>query len=171
MIRLKKQYLTILVLIAAFLAACTSSPEVKHGNQIIGLGSPIVLGYDSTVVLLQDYFMSPEELDSVASNPSLKIDWSTDKQKVTLIGSMQPKLGVLSFWEGDVKYDLLLKKTNLEEVVFKIKDRNYKQVQVKGEMNSWNPNQTPLTKKNGVWEAKMLVNQGIYQYLFVIDEK
>src|SRR5690554_3347280 len=171
MIRVRKQSLTIVLLIVAFLTACTSSKEIKYGGQIIGLGSPIALGYDSTLVLLQDYFMSPEELDSVASNSGLEVNWSADKLEVMLVGNMQPKLGVLSFWDGDVKYDLLLKKTNLEEVVFRIRDKNYKQVQVKGEMNSWNPNQTPLTKKNGVWEASMLLNQGIYQYLFVIDEK
>ena len=171
MIRVRKQSLTIVLLIVAFLTACTSSKEIKYGGQIIGLGSPIALGYDSTLVLLQDYFMSPEELDSVASNSGLEVNWSADKLEVMLVGNMQPKLGVLSFWDGDVKYDLLLKKTNLEEVVFRIRDKNYKQVQVKGEMNSWNPNQTPLTKKNGVWEASMLLNQGIYQYLFVIDGK
>ncbi len=164
-----KQYLVYVLLLTVSFGACSQKDEIKYGNQIIGLGSPIALGYDTTVVVLQDYFMSPEELDSVSISSGLHTKWSADKQKLTITGTLLPKLGILSFWDEDVKYDLLLKKTNKEEVVFSIKDKNYKKVQVKGEMNSWNPSATPLTKKGNAWEAKMLVNQGVYQYLFVID--
>ncbi len=169
MVQSMKQFLVLVFLITSFFGACSSKDEIKYGDQIIGLGSPIALGYDSTVVLLQDYFMSPEELDSVSISSGLHTGWSSDKKKLTITGRMLPKLGILSFWDGDVKYDFLLKKTNKEEVVFRIKNKNYKKVQVKGEMNSWNPSATPLTKKDDVWEAKMLVNQGVYQYLFVVD--
>ncbi len=171
MVQSMKQFLAFVFLITSFFGACSSKDEIKYGDQIIGLGSPIALGYDSTVIILKDYFMSPEELDSVSISSGLDTEWSTDKQKLTITGTLLPKLGIVSFWDESVKYDILLKKTNKEEVVFKIKNKNYKKVQVKGEMNSWNASASPLTKKGDYWETNMLVNEGAYQYLFVIDDR
>ncbi|MEP5944370.1 MAG: hypothetical protein ABJ356_07415, partial [Balneola sp.] len=48
---------------------CSSESNINYGDQIVGLGSPITLGYDSTVVIMEDYFMDPSTIDDV-STPS-----------------------------------------------------------------------------------------------------
>jgi len=36
-------------------------------------------------------------------------------------------------------------------------------------MNAWNPNAGELKKDGDIWKISMLINEGIYQYIFVID--
>lgn len=36
-------------------------------------------------------------------------------------------------------------------------------------MNNWNPNEAVFEQNGGIWETTMLVNEGVYQYVMVID--
>lgn len=156
-------------LIAVTIWGCGTYSDIKYGDQIVGLGSPITLGYDSTVVVLEDFFMEPSEIDSITVPETISYHLNDKQSKLVLKGSISAKLDVISFHVGDVTYDLLLKKTSKQKVVFSLEDKGYRTVQVKGEMNSWNPTATVLKKEDGVWKASMLVNEGIYQYLFVVN--
>ncbi len=151
-----------------FLWAC-SSYDVKVGENLVGLGSPITLEYDSTKVILQDYFMNPEQIDSVSVPEGLYKTFSADRSELLLTGKLEPSLGMISFWQNGISYDVLLEKSNKQLVTFTLQDKGYSSVKVKGEMNSWNPNNTILKKNDEVWEADLLVNEGFYQYLFVVD--
>ncbi len=166
-----KYSLLYVVLFSILGFSCTDNNAIKPGTQIIGLGSPITLSFDTTQVNLLDYFMNPEKLDSITSNSGLDLDWSADKTGLVIGGPMNTNLGMVSFYENETKYDLLIKNTDLEEVKFSLQDKNYKKVQIKGEMNSWNASATPLKKINGVWETTVLINKGLYQYLYVVDGK
>tara|TARA_R110002126_G_scaffold200584_4_gene348183 strand:+ start:21636 stop:23984 length:2349 start_codon:yes stop_codon:yes gene_type:complete len=160
--------LSVFILIAS-IWGCSSYSDVKYGDQIVGLGSPIGLGFDSTVVVMQDYFMEPSGIDSISAPKSITYYFNGDRSELILKGDISGKIDVISFFDGDVTYDLLVKKTSKQQVTFTLEDKNYKQVQVKGEMNAWNPNLSDFTKNNGVWTYSMLANEGLYQYLFVVD--
>ena len=161
-----------LSVIAAFLLIIGCSQfDVKTGNQIVGLASPITLQVDSTKVILADYFMNPENLDSVSVPSSLSYSFNQNKSEVTFVGSISSKLATVTFWDGDISYDILLKKSNKQLVSFQIPDNGYGSVKMKGEMNSWNANSTVLQKNGNFWETEMLINEGLYQYLFVVDGK
>ncbi len=164
-----RYWVTILSLL--FVWGCSSSYDVEYGNEIVGLGSPIVLEYDSTRIVLKDFFINPDKLDSVKVPVGLTYSFSDDRMLLTLFGDIGEKLDIASFYFGESKYDILLKKTNKREITFALKDAGYQKVQVKGEMNSWNPNATVLQKKDDTWKATMLVTEGIYQYLFMVDGK
>ncbi len=156
-------------LLALLIFWACSSYDVKYGDDLVGLGSPITLGYDSTVVILQDYFMNPEDVDSVSIPSELTKKLAEDRSQLVLKGDLSSKLETISFWMDGVSYDLLIEKSNKQKVTFTLQDEGYSSVKVKGEMNSWNPNNTVLEKEDDVWKAEMLVSEGLYQYLFVID--
>jgi len=44
-------------------------------------------------------------------------------------------------------------------------------VQIAGDFNNWQPEQTPLTKvaDNGVWQIKLPMTKGKYRYRLVVD--
>ncbi|MEQ9092207.1 MAG: alpha-amylase family glycosyl hydrolase [Balneola sp.] len=148
---------------------CSSEKNIKYGDQIVGLGSPITLGYDSTIVIMEDYFMDPSTIDDVSTPSSITYYLTDGNSKLVLKGDISGKLDVISFHDGDVSYDILLKKTSKQEVTFSLEDKGYDLVQIKGEMNAWNPNASDFKKENGTWTFSMLVNEGLYQYLFVVD--
>jgi glycosidase/phosphoribosyl-AMP cyclohydrolase len=157
------------LLLAILVWGCTSKDTIEYGDQIVGLGSPINLGFDSTVVVMEDYFMEPNTIDSISVPETITYYFNTDRSTLVLKGDISGKIDVISFFEGDISYDLLLKKAAQQRIIFSLDDKGYDLVQVKGEMNSWNPNNTVLEKKNGVWTTSMLINEGLYQYLFVVD--
>lgn len=150
---------------------CNSAEDIRYGDQIIGLASPITLGYDSTVVILDDYFMDPKVIDSISTPASISHYLTDNNESLILKGDISGKLDVISFHENEVSYDILLKKTAKKKVTFSLADEGYKKVQVKGEMNSWNPTASSFVKEDGNWTFSMLMNEGLYQYLFVVDGK
>lgn len=153
--------------------SCGKQESVYNGSHIIGLASPINLGYESTEVILEDFFIDPELIEDIILPEGLTgiRETENDRQKLVLTGSISEPLDVLSFIIGNKKYDVLLKRSTKENVefVFDPKDKDYSTVQIKGEMNSWNPSSTVLEKDGDVWKTSMLISHGIYQYLFVID--
>jgi glycosidase len=80
---------------------------------------------------------------------------------------------VADIFIGGVKTTLALKKSQKQLVSLTFKDDEgvYKNVQVKGEMNAWNPGNSDFTFENGVWTWEFTVSPGKYQYLFVLDGK
>ncbi len=158
----------IIVLFVFLFTACSSNRSVE--TQIIGLASPINLGFESTEVILEDFFIDATEVEQISTPNGLSASEIKDG-KVTLSGSIPDPLAVLNITAKGNKYSILLKKSvkrNIE-LVFDPKGKDYNTVQVKGEMNAWNPNAGELEKDGDVWKISMLINEGIYQYIFVID--
>ena len=142
-------------------------------SQIIGLASPVSLEFDKTTITTADYFISPSLIDSVVVPASLSASLSSDREEVVLSGSLDAPLGVMTFWLDEFGYDILLKKSNKQEVTitFDPQGKQYESVQLKGEMNNWNPAAAPFTEKDGIWITTMLVNEGVYQYILMLDGK
>jgi len=163
----------IVVALALWAAGCSSYIEAPEKSQIIGLASPISLEYGQTNIITADYFISPRLIDSVSVPAELNATLSSDKEKISLTGSLSHSLGVMEIWADGFGYDILLKKSNKQEVAitFDPEGKNYSTVQLKGEMNNWNPAATPFTKEGEVWTTTMLVNEGVYQYILMLDGK
>lgn len=153
--------------------SCGSQSEVYNGSHIIGLASPINLGYEATEVVLEDYFIDPSLIDEVVIPEGLSSSRTVINGRDVLVlnGSISSPLDVLSFDIDGKNYDILLKKSSKENVEFTFDPEgvDYSIVQIKGEMNSWNPSATVLEKEGDVWKTSMLISDGIYQYLFVVD--
>ncbi|MEX0844020.1 MAG: alpha-amylase family glycosyl hydrolase, partial [Balneolaceae bacterium] len=145
--------------------------EAPQESQIIGLASPINLEFGETEIITADYFIDPSLIDSVSAPEILNTELAIDKSRIIISGILQKPLDVLSIWADGFAYDFLLKRSNKQEVTLTFDPGNRKvtTVQMKGEMNNWNPNEAVFVKSGDTWETTMLVNKGVYQYVFVID--
>ncbi len=142
-------------------------------TQLVGLATPIQLNKTTTRVIMEDYFMEPEEIDTIFSPKEIVASISPDKQKLILsvIGNVPP-LSTLSFQTKDGNiYSILLKAYGKTSVTMTLPDKQYETVQVKGEMNAWNPNTANFEKKGANWTFTFELNPGNYQYLYVVDGK
>ena len=139
-------------------------------SEILGLASSITLGFETTEIILEDFFIDTEKVSNVKAPMGLEVIGNKDG-KVTLSGSISTPLDVLKITAGGKDYAILLKKSSKEQVelIFDPKGKEYNLVQLKGEMNSWNPASTELIKDGEVWKTSMQISKGRYQYLFMAD--
>lgn len=142
-------------------------------GEIIGLGSPIMLQSDTTEVFLGDYFMNPEEVISIAGPNELNFYHDKANQRLVLwsISGSLPPLSALELktTAGGI-YHIILQASDKLKAEFRLKDQNFKQVQVKGEMNAWNPLTGEMSLgTDGYWSIELESDPGVYQYIFVAD--
>ncbi|MTI87967.1 MAG: alpha-amlyase [Balneolaceae bacterium] len=168
------QYSALLIIALAMIAtACTQQENFPKASQMVGLATPITLDYGQTSILTQDYFIDHTRIDSVTSPKGLTAELNGDKSEVLLKGNLPQKMGVLAYWLNGTAYHQLIKESAKQEltITFDPRGEEYEVVQLKGEMNRWNPSSTVLEKEGDLWKTTMLVNRGVYQYLFVVDGK
>lgn len=142
-------------------------------SEIIGEATPIELQNGENVIQLQDYFLDANVV-SVKCNSDLPFTLSDDKSelRIKVKEQIQTPLSNLEITTALGKYDILVKSPTKIPIVLKLKDNGYDKVKIKGEMNSWNPNTTPVTKDtDGDWASVFDMNPGLYQYKYVIDGK
>ena len=160
------------------LIACSSNDfkiNTPASSEIRGLATPIQLVGEQTDINLEDYFLDVSKIDSIVANPAFSIEISQDKKilNVNYETAKAPLLSELKVWIKGSSYSLLVKKSKklLANFTFDPKSKKYKTVQIKGQMNDWNPSKTVLELKDEKYETSMWLNPGIYQYLYVIDGK
>jgi 1,4-alpha-glucan branching enzyme len=57
-----------------------------------------------------------------------------------------------------------------KRVVFRLNDREARQVFLAGSFNAWDPSGLPLRKDAmGSWKTTVALESGIYQYRFIVD--
>jgi glycosidase len=160
-----------IVLLAALTLACSAS-DIPSESDIPGLASPIQLQFDSTTVVMADFFMHPEKIDSIHVGKGLDYQVKGDFEEVVLTGKPVNALSLLTVWMSGDRYDILLKRTEKEKVALRYPYKSgINRVFVKGEMNSWNPAADELVRKGVYFEVSLLLNPGIYQYQFLVDGK
>jgi len=164
-------------LFSMLLQGCGKNDDLSIPKEslITGLVAPIILQPDSTVVELQDFFNIPQAIDSVFMNEKLEFRISHDSMRMTIRPKEKnfPKLSMMTVWAAGYSYTLLLEKSPKIWVHFTFdpKGKKYKSVQLKGEMNDWNPSRTRLTLKDDKWQTDFFLFPGKYQYLIVADGK
>ena len=55
------------------------------------------------------------------------------------------------------------------EIEFKLSAREAKKVAIAGSFNGWSPKKTPMKQIGDVWQAKLELPRGRYEYRFVVD--
>jgi glycosidase len=174
---MKKIFVLIILSVLSF--SCNFSKEkslkVPGKSEIFGLASPVQLQIDSTIVHLQDYFDDVSKIDSINCDKNLYKHLSNDK-KILLLklkSDSLPLLSTLDVWVEGFKYSILLKKSEKikYKFIFNPQGQKYDSVKLMGEINAWNPNNTPLKYDNGLWSATITALPGTYQYLLVINGK
>ncbi|HPH83084.1 MAG TPA: alpha-amylase family glycosyl hydrolase, partial [Flavobacteriales bacterium] len=159
------------------LAACSGKNgfHIPAEPAMVGIAAPLTLPVDTGTILLQDYLVDVTQIDSVSAVTGLKSTLSANKEKLALVvdpAVIQP-ISELRIWsKGDV-YSLILKRSVKQKFVFSFdpKGATYQSVQIAGDINNWQPDQTQLTLENGKWQKSMLLNPGNYSYQIVADGK
>ena len=168
----------LLVGVAIGVMACTSSnliPNLPQKLAIRDLATPVQLVSEQSEINLEDYFLDVSQIDSVKTLPVFQVSISSDKKfaKISYQAAKTPLLSELKVWVKGFPYSLLLKKSKKIHATFTFnpKSKNYKTVQIKGQMNDWNASKTTLELKDGLYQTSMWLNPGKYQYLLVVDGK
>ena len=158
--------------------ACSNTDLIQklpQNTEIRGLATPIQLTSEQTEINLEDYFLDVSKIDSIKILPVFQIQLSKDKKfiKIQYKTSETPLLSEMKVWVKGTTYSLLIKKSKKIQTSFTFnpKTKKYKSVQIKGQMNDWNPARTPLELKDGKYQASMWLNPGKYQYLMMVDGK
>jgi len=157
----------------------TPKPSLPAGNEVtpapdfFGWMAPVQLTGVETSVPMADYFPDYSAIDSLVTQPGIRARLSPDKKDLVLVIAGDPAfLSTLRIWAGGKSFDLLLKTPVAKKRAFlRLRDNGYKSVKVKGEMNSWKPDEAVMTKTNGIWEHAFELAPGDYQYLFLVDGK
>lgn len=157
-----------------FLLGCQPNKiKFPEAPEIIGLASPVYLNLQETEVNLEDYFLNYDRLDSLIIPDQLMGELSADKKYLTLSPNTDklPQLMVLKVWIQNFPYSILLKKTRKMNFTFTFDPGNktYKQVQISGEINGWNPKESNLQYKDDLWQIDLEIYPGKYHYQMVLD--
>jgi glycosidase len=112
-------------------------------------------------------------IDSVSAVKGVKLDLSSNKEKlhVQVDTAQVQALSELKIWsKGDV-YSLILKRSVKKNVAYSFdpQGKTYQSVQLAGDINNWQPDQTKLTLNDGKWSTNLVLNPGRYSYKVVVD--
>ena len=111
-------------------------------HQIQNVVQPVRLNRDTTTLFLADYFVETTQIDSISFSKGLSFNWDKKANTVQLISPADIKpLNEMKLWSRGFPYSIVLKKSAkaLYEFSFDSKGKTYKEVQIAGEMNDWNP--------------------------------
>ena len=167
----------LLFLIATlFLIACAENKQVPYtvheNSDVVGLCSPFSLSYGESVLYLSDYCLLPGNLDSISSTEGLQIAREADVLKVKQSDSALAMESVFLWKAGEASVIPVKVSMNLPvRFTFDSEGKEYKKVQIKGEMNAWNVNANSFSKKGKVYQTELVLSPGEYQYKMVFDGK
>lgn len=164
-----------LIVILGHTACQTESLKIPKSSVIPGLASPVRLNPEETTIYLSDFFPDVNQIDSVSVPVELSGIVSDDKSTLVLTSATKnlPVLMTLRVWVDGYAYSILLKRSVKVAYVFSFdpKDKTYKDVRIAGEMNGWNPVESPMAFHDGSWKMGLLLPPGQYQYQLVLDGK
>ena len=175
----KKLLLGVVIIISTVFQSChtnliTKKSSSSEGNDIVGLASPILVADGKATIILEDYIDDVSKIKQFEASTAWQFTFHRENKTLDIVansGQNTPKLSelVIQMKDNVTKYCILIKSTARKSVTLRLEDKKYKSVQVKGEMNQWNPTNGICTLKNGFWQADFALNTGNYQYLFIAD--
>jgi len=158
-------------------SACSGKDEFKVAEDpaLVGLGSPFLLPIDTGTLYLQDYLSEVSDLDSIGKVTGLDLTLAGNKEHVK-IKTDRTKLAPVSelkLWVKGIPYSIILKRSVKQDVGFEFdpKGVEYKEVQLTGDINNWQPVKNPLALKDGKWTTQLILNPGTYKYQLSLDGK
>ena len=155
-------------------SACNSSEfQIPEKSNCTGLANLITLPPDTGRIDLMDYFNDVGLIDSISAVPGLELKLSPSKQfvEVKVDQKTLKPLATMRVWCEGYSYTLMLRKSLKQLVSVEINSipEAVKTVQLAGDINNWQPAQTPLKKDGSIWKTELLLNPGKYSYKVVQD--
>ena len=171
---MKNIYFIGLFFIGLFAGCSTESFKLADSPLVKGLNSPVVLQPGTTSMVTEDYVTDPSEIDTLLYDSSAFFaDLSFDKKNITIVPkSGMPPISDLKMLVGGEPFSIPVKRSDKIPVVFSYPAMNKDvKVQIKGDMNAWNPAASSFTRYGDVFTDTFMLSPGQYQYLMVIDGK
>ncbi len=170
---IKKLYKLTSIWLWLTLTGCQPQQESilpESGRNLVGLGSIISLLPGQTTVLLSDYFISPQLIDSAAL-AGTTLSRSATGDTLFIKGQPPTPYAALYFYSGDTAFAVPVKRSDKQPVAFRVDDpeRKYRIVQIAGDLNQWNPRNGHLEYTDGAWQRTFWLPPGPYQYKLVLD--
>lgn len=140
-------------------------------NYISGLASPIRLKFDSTTVLMSDYFTDISGIEKIEfEGQALKVDGAG---KLVIKNKPVGKISNLMVIFKGQKHDIPVFATEKTSYHFTYKPSSDKvaRVDMSGSMNGWNRKATPLRKEGDLFVTDLVLNSGLYQYRIWEDDQ
>lgn len=164
-------------LLLLIFSGCGNNDDILYPKEpeMLNVAAPIQLQSDSTFIVLQDYFRTPNAIDSIKVDKNLQFSVSADSTLLTIVpvGKAIPRLSELKVWINGFPFSIVLEKSLKiwQHFSFDPKEKRYKKIQITGDMNDWNPAKNSLKLKDKIWETDILLFPGKYQYKIVVDGK
>ena len=163
-------YVSLLIGLVWFSFSSCSKEIPTNKSAIFGLATPIQLNNDTTRVLLSDYFQNSVEIDSFHITDLIECKIIGDT--LQLVSKDPEQLNVLTLYIEDIPHTILVKKSKSSMFTLNFKpQREYNQVQVKGEFNQWNKENSELSYDPLLnnWSIQLDLEPGKYSYKLVAD--
>lgn len=163
-----------LILILFAIAGCSRNVRtpLPAASNIVGLASPVLLEYDTTVVFLPDYFRDPAAIDDIAIPGMADSLYLLHEGKVTIA----PVADAAAVYLLQVEADSLTESVPLfrsakqhVELSYDPAGREHEAISAVGEFNGWTAGRTNFELLDGIWKTSLLLNPGTYQYQLVVD--
>lgn len=162
------------VFLICFTLSSFSQVTYPKEQAIPNVVAPVTLNSDTTTIYLSDFFIKPEQIDSVSFSKGLKHNWDKKSQTimVTALEGLRP-IAEMKLWNKGYAYSVVLKRSSKKtyEFTYDPKGAKVTSVAIAGEMNDWTPKRSPLHLEGGIWKATIDLNPGAYQYQIVVDDK
>lgn len=170
-----KKTLYAFIAISSFLACSKKVTNSSAETMILGLASPILISEsDTTFIVLQDYFLKPELVDSVSQLFGFEVNLNRTSGKLAIIPKQisNQKPGNLRLWVKGISYDIPLKYRYKKSVHFAVKNSSgIDSVQLAGDFNGWNPRLTKLKLQGDSLKSTLNLSPGQYGYQIVKNGK
>ncbi|OAB78709.1 alpha-amylase family glycosyl hydrolase [Cochleicola gelatinilyticus] len=166
---------TLLVLNILLFSACKKETEIASFYEpsiIDGMATPVYLNENSGDILLTDYFLDTNAIDSIAPSQYYDAVLASDKKTVRYkMGDTTPYVTNLRIWTGNIPNDIPLFKTDkrLLEISVPDADKTYTDLKIKGQFSNWETQS--MSYKEGVWNFSMQATPGEHQYVLINDGK
>lgn len=161
---MRKNVFMLMIVLTALMACNSAEQNIKAGNAIQGIASPICLQLDTTRVYMSDYFPDVSQINSISWRDS---NWSVDSTGIVILvgASPEPVSNMHVVYKGEF-YDIPVFATNKIRHTFTYtpSSSDVATVEISGSMNGWNRKASPLIKKGDKWSIDLILNQGLYQY-------
>lgn len=160
-----------ILIIALIFSGCNGEELPGEELHVLpGLASVFQVQFEESEFYFEDYFMEPTEIDSFTVPAGLSYTLKDDN-RMTLTGSQEQFYDQFIFWIDGSAWHILSRKSDKAEyeITLSADHGDFSTVKMKGEMNSWNPNENVMELEDGIWRTTFLANPGRYQYVFVID--
>ena len=172
-----KYNISLLFLFSLGLIACNTTKKAITDNfndktTFRSLASTIQLDVDTTYIVLSDIVDHVGEKVEVLNSTLFDTEYNIYSDSLMIVVNEQtPIISTLLMKIGDDLVDVVVLRSPKIQYIKTLEDidHKYKTVSLVGDINAWNPANTPMKYYDGYWIAQLELEPDVYAYQVVVD--